>query len=77
MEPRSRGASMPLSRLTLVVALAIALGIWCGGCLALAIPEVAYEGYKYEHNKDSKPKAAQSASSANRDTPHTNDASIE
>ena len=34
--------------------LALAVGLAYGGCLALAVPELAYEGYKYEHNKNAK-----------------------
>lgn len=41
----------------IAVAIAIALGLWSAGCLMLAVPEVAYEGYKYEHKKNSKPAA--------------------
>ena len=39
----------------MVIAITVALGLCCAGCLALAVPEVAYEGYKYEHNKNAKP----------------------
>ncbi|HVC44326.1 MAG TPA: hypothetical protein VND20_05870 [Candidatus Binataceae bacterium] len=45
----ARSGRFPL-RAVIVVALAITLS----GCLVLAIPSVAYEGYKYEHQ----PKAA-------------------
>lgn len=53
----------------------IALGIWCAGCLALAVPEVAYEGYKYEHKKNAKPTSTPTPATHHRS--HPNDDSIE
>ena len=38
------------SRLTVAVAAALlfAMSVGCGGCLWIAIPSLAYQGYKYE-----------------------------
>jgi predicted SAM-dependent methyltransferase len=56
----------------------IALGLCCAGCLALAVPEVAYEGYKYEHNKNAKPTPTPTPSSHRRHHPApVNDDSVE
>ncbi len=43
-----------LRNAVLVLALA-AFPVGLSGCLWLAIPSLAYQGYKYEHKKDEKP----------------------
>ena len=60
MESPSRGVFIlqSPSRLLVVAAIGFGLSLACGGCLMLAVPEVAYEGYKYEHNKNAKPTLA-------------------
>jgi hypothetical protein len=60
-----------------IAVITIALGLWCAGCLALAVPEVAYEGYKYEHNKDAKPGATPTPARVKRKHPPASDDSIE
>ena len=57
----------------LVVAIMIALGLCATGCLALAVPEVAYEGYKYEHKKQAKPTPTPTPSSRYRHSQANND----
>jgi hypothetical protein len=47
-------AGSALRNLARRVAIAVAIAITMSGCLVLAIPSVAYEGYKYEQ----KPQAA-------------------
>lgn len=34
------------------IALAVAAALFCSGCPALIVPSLAYQGYKYEHNKN-------------------------
>ncbi len=34
------------------IVLAMAAALFCSGCPALIIPSLAYQGYKYEHNKN-------------------------
>ncbi|MBF6568353.1 MAG: hypothetical protein IVW54_05695 [Candidatus Binataceae bacterium] len=51
---RATAGAARSGRFPLRAALVIALAITMSGCLVLAIPSVAYEGYKYEHQ----PKAA-------------------
>jgi hypothetical protein len=42
------------------IALAVTAALFCSGCPALMVPGLAYQGYKYEHDKN---KPAASASS--------------
>jgi hypothetical protein len=80
MKQPPRDSLKPLAELIRVAAVMIALGLWCGGCVALAVPEVAYEGYKYAHNKDSKPTPEASPKPSSRKHhphPQVNDDSIE
>ena len=34
------------------IVLAMAAALFCAGCPALIIPSLAYQGYKYEHDKN-------------------------
>jgi DNA-directed RNA polymerase subunit M/transcription elongation factor TFIIS len=45
------------------IALAAAAAIFCSGCPALMVPSLAYQGYKYEHNKNEPAASASSTSS--------------
>lgn len=76
MKPSS-GIFKPLSRIAPVAAIMLALGLCCAGCLALAVPEVAYEGYKYEHHKSAKAAPTATPSSPRRHRPQVNDESVE
>jgi hypothetical protein len=52
----------------------------CSGCLAMAIPEVAYEGYKFTHKKEAKATPAPTPAgraTAKRQPAHAVDESIE
>jgi len=34
------------------IVLAVAAALFCSGCPALMVPSLAYQGYKYEHDKN-------------------------
>jgi hypothetical protein len=68
------------SRSSILAALALAIGMICSGCLAMAIPEVAYEGYKFTHKKEAKATPAPTpagGATAKRQPAHPVDESIE
>jgi hypothetical protein len=52
-------------KLRLMLALVVVLASGFTGCIWLAVPSLAYQGYKYEHktDSDSKPGAASSSAS--------------
>jgi hypothetical protein len=79
---RSSGAIIlqSRSRSSILAALALAIGMICSGCLAMAIPEVAYEGYKFTHKKEAKATPAPTPAgraTAKRQPAHAVDESIE
>ena len=45
------------------IGLATVAAIFCSGCPALMIPSLAYQGYKYEHNKNQPAASATSTQS--------------
>ena len=45
------------------IGLATAAAIFCSGCPALMVPSLAYQGYKYEHNKNQPAASATSTQS--------------
>jgi hypothetical protein len=49
------------------IALAVVAAILCSGCPALMIPGLAYQGYKYEHNKN-ETAASTSSTQSNKST---------
>jgi hypothetical protein len=51
------------------IALAAAAAIFCSGCPALMVPSLAYQGYKYEHNKNEPAASASSTQSKKSTTP--------
>ncbi len=50
-------------RWLLVAVLAIGVAAGCDGCIALAIPSLAYQGYKYEHGGGSQSTSSQQSTS--------------
>lgn len=56
--------------LLLTAAMVLAMAVSCAGCPMLAIPSLAYQGYKYEHNKNNK--QTSDASSNKSSTKHKN-----
>jgi uncharacterized membrane protein YebE (DUF533 family) len=52
-------------RLFLTVGLVAAAAI-CSGCMALAVPSLAYQGYKYEKSKQSNQQRATNSTAAKR-----------
>ena len=61
--------------------MAVAAALYCSGCPALIVPSLAYQGYKYEHDKNetaAKTPDARSIKSANSPQQNTpNPADIE
>jgi hypothetical protein len=51
------------------IALALAAALFCSGCPALMVPSLAYQGYKYEHNKNETAANAQNPQSKKSATP--------
>ncbi|MFZ0679526.1 hypothetical protein [Candidatus Binatus sp.] len=49
-------------QILLAMAFATGAAFLCSGCLAMAIPGVAYSGYKYEHDKNQPAASASPAS---------------
>lgn len=64
---KEKGLSWPLTAVLAVIAM-----VSCSGCIWLAIPSLAYEGYKYEKTGSftgsSSPSASSSASSKSQDS---------
>jgi hypothetical protein len=48
------------------IILLVLLAFWSSGCIWLAVPELAYEGYKYEHESKTQTKDGSSSGQANR-----------
>jgi hypothetical protein len=75
---KKRGGAIDLqsrSRSSRWAALALAIGLVCSGCPALAVPELVYEGYKHEHKKNAQ--ATPSPTPVKRQAAHPVDESIE
>jgi len=51
------------------IGLATAAAIFCSGCPALIVPSLAYQGYKYEHNKNAPAASTSSTQSKKSTTP--------
>jgi hypothetical protein len=49
-------------QILLTIGFAVAAAILCSGCLAMAVPGLAYSGYKYEHDKNQPAASASPAS---------------
>jgi hypothetical protein len=49
------------------IALALAAALFGSGCPALMVPGLAYQGYKYEHNKN-QPEASSSPTQSKKTT---------
>jgi uncharacterized membrane protein YebE (DUF533 family) len=49
-------------QILLTIGLAVAAAIFSSGCLAMAVPGLAYSGYKYEHDKNQPAASASPAS---------------
>jgi hypothetical protein len=49
------------------ISLAVAAAIFSSGCPALMVPSLAYQGYKYEHNKN-QPAASTSSTQSKKST---------
>jgi hypothetical protein len=49
------------------IALALAAALFGSGCPALMVPGVAYQGYKYEHNKN-QPEATSTSTQSKKNT---------
>jgi hypothetical protein len=60
---RGGGLRGPIVTLALALVSLLAM-IVCSGCLALAIPSLAYQGYKYEHSSSQSSKTKQNSSSS-------------
>jgi len=56
------------------MALATGAAFLCSGCLAMAVPGLAYSGYKYEHDKN-QPAASASSTESEKSTTAQSDKS--
>lgn len=54
-----------------VLALAT-IPVGLSGCLWLAIPSLAYQGYKYEHNKNEKPQTSTTQNTTQKKSAQSN-----
>jgi hypothetical protein len=67
-----------LIKFSLTVALLVLLSAWSSGCIWLAVPSLAYEGYKYEHPSKASSTQAKAKSSSSQPQPSaSSDHSIE
>ncbi len=57
-----------LQRLLGTIALAVAAVLFGSGCPALMVPGLAYQGYKYEHDKK-QPEASSTSTQNKKPTP--------
>jgi hypothetical protein len=69
------GEMQKAEQLFATIGLATAAAIFCSGCPALMIPSLAYQGYKYEHNKN-QPTAASTSSAQSRKSTSTSQQKI-
>jgi hypothetical protein len=59
------------ARWLLMAAVAIGMATSCAGCIWLAIPSLAYQGYKYEHGGGSQTTSSQQNTSKQSKSSHT------
>ena len=59
------------ARWLLMAAVAIGMATSCAGCVALMIPSLAYQGYKYEHGGGSQTTSSQQSTSKQSKSPNT------
>jgi hypothetical protein len=59
------------ARWLLMAAAAIGMATSCAGCIWLAIPSLAYQGYKYEHGGGSQTTSSQQSTSKSSKSSNT------